>query len=595
MSHQSDRRVIRRGFGIIKMSVRLQPKSFVVGLVGAALYAAMTVAEAVVLGRVTDEVIVPAFARGSTTTGALVLAVSAILGVALLRATGVVFRRVGAFAMQYRLQAHFRKAVTEQYQRLSMEWHRKHPTGELLNNANSDVEGTFWIVAPLPLACGVLFMIAITFAVLIATDVVLTVIGALMIPLIVVLSHFYNQRANAIATRAQQSRAEVSGVAHESFDGALVIKTLGLEEEEGARFAEKSETLRDELIHLGSVRAVFDPLLEALPNVTVLAILLAGTWRISVGDLSTGELVQFAYLFTQLSFPVRAIGWILGDMPRAVVGWERVKRVLDATDHLAYGTQRLRGDGTSARVSLDGVGFGYEDGQVLKGIDVDVTPGRTIAVVGPTGSGKSTIANLLLRLADPHVGVVKLDDQDLRDLSEGVIPESAALVFQESFLFDDSVRGNITLGDDFSDEEIQTAARLAQADRFVSALPQGYDTIVGERGTTLSGGQRQRVALARALVKKPRLLVLDDATSSVDPAVEQDILRGLKEAELPFTVVVVAYRRATIALADEVVFLQHGAVAARGPHDQLVRTNRAYLRLISAYDPDGSARELSQT
>ncbi len=576
------------------MSIRLQPKPFAVGLLGAALYASMTVAEAVVLGRVTDEVIVPAFARGSTTTGTLVLAVSAILGVALLKGTGVIFRRAGAFAMQYRLQAHFRKEVTEQYQRLSMEWHRRHPTGELLSNANSDVEGTFWIIAPLPLACGVMFMVVISLGLLIATDPVLTAIGGFMIPVLVMLSHFYNQRANAVATRAQEYRAEVSGVAHESFDGALVIKTLGLESEETARFRDKSHRLRDELIHLGTIRAVFDPLLEALPNIAVLAVLLAGTARIGSGDLTTGELVQFSYLFTQLSFPVRAVGWILGDMPRAVVGWERVKRVLDASDRLPYGTSGLSGDGASAEVGVDGVVFGYEDGEVLKGVDVHVTPGRTIAVVGPTGSGKSTIANLLLRLADPHVGAVKLDDQDLRELKQGVIPSSAALVFQESFLFDDTVRGNITLGDDYTDEEVEAAAKLAQAHRFISALPQGYDTIVGERGTTLSGGQRQRVALARALVKRPRLLVMDDATSSVDPTVEQDILRGLKEAELPFTVVVIAYRRATIALADEVVFLQRGTIAARGPHHQLVAENDAYVKLISAYDPDGSAREPSQ-
>jgi ATP-binding cassette, subfamily B, bacterial len=576
------------------MSIGLQPKPFLVGVLGAALYAAMTVGEAVVLGRVTDAVVVPAFARGATTAGALVGAAAAILGVALLKATGVVCRRAGAFAMQYRLQAHFRKGVTEQYQRLSMEWHRRHPTGELLNNANSDVEGTFWVIAPLPLSCGVVFMVLITLALLVATDVVLTAIGGLMIPVIVLLSHFYSQKAEAIATRAQQTRAEVSGVAHESFDGALVVKTLGLESEETARFRAKSEELRDGLIRLGTVRAIFDPLLEALPNVTVLAILLAGAWRISSGHLTTGELVQFSYLFTQLSFPVRAIGWILGDMPRSVVGWERVKRVLDAADVLGYGTKDLSDAGPSAQVSLDGVKYAYEDVAVLDGVEVDVTPGRTIAVVGSTGSGKSTIATLLLRLADPHAGAVRLDGEDLRDLKQGVVPDSAALVFQESFLFDDTVRGNITLGEDFSDEAVERAARLARAHRFISALPQGYDTIVGERGTTLSGGQRQRVALARALVKKPRVLVLDDATSSVDPTVEQDILRGLKEAELPFTVIVIAYRRATIALADEVVFLHHGSIAARGPHEDLVASSQAYLRLISAYDPEES-KEMSGT
>jgi ATP-binding cassette subfamily B protein len=204
--------------------------------------------------------------------------------------------------------------------------------------------------------------------------------------------------------------------------------------------------------------------------------------------------------------------------------------------------------------------------------------------VGPTGSGKSTITNLLVRLADPHRGVIEIDEADLRALRRGVVPDNTAIVFQESFLFDDSVRGNITLGIDRPHDEIREAARLAQADEFISRLPQSYDSVVGERGTTLSGGQRQRVALARALVRRPRLLVMDDATSSVDPSVEQAILRGLQSAELPSTVVVVAYRRATVALADEVVFLNHGTIEARGTHEELSHSNDAYLRLITAYD-----------
>jgi ATP-binding cassette, subfamily B, bacterial len=583
-----NRRTIRRGLGILRMSIRLQPKAFSIGLAGAVLYAGMTVAEALVLGRVTDEVIVPSIRRGSISTAALVAAVAAIMGVALLKAIGIVGRRAGAFLMQYRLQAHFRRRVTEQYQRLSLEWHRKHSTGSLLSNANSDVESMFWLIAPLPLSCGVLFMVLITFVMLLTTDVWLTVVGVLLIPTISALSHFYNRRANELATRSQEMRAQVSGLAHESFDGALVVKTLGLEDEETKRFKERSEELRDELIGLGSVRAIFDPLLEALPNVAVIAILITGTFRINSGDLAIGELVTFAYLFTQLAFPIRAVGWVLGDMPRAVVGWDRVRNILTATDELSYGNASLNGGGRPAEVEVRTVSYGYEDGEVLKDIDFEASAGRTIAVVGPTGSGKSTITNLLVRLADPHRGVIEIDEADLRALRRGVVPENTAIVFQESFLFDDSVRGNITLGIERANDEIREAARLAQADEFISKLPQSYDSIVGERGTTLSGGQRQRVALARALVRRPRLLVMDDATSSVDPSVEQAILRGLQSAQLPSTVVVVAYRRATVALADEVVFLNHGTIEARGTHEELSRSNEAYLRLITAYDsPEG--------
>jgi ATP-binding cassette subfamily B protein len=566
------------------MSIRLRPRPFLAGLAGSALYAGMTVAEAFVLGSVTERVIVPAFRRGSIGGEDVAWAGAAIMGVAILKAIGIVGRRAGAYAMQYGLQADFRRRVTEQYQRLSMEWHRRHPTGELLSNANSDVESMLWLIAPLPLACGVLIMIVITFGALMATDLILTAIAALMIPAILAINNVYNRRANTYATRVQEMRADVSSVAHESFDGALVIKTLGLEEEETHRFSQRSQRLRDELVGLGSVRAVFDPILEALPNVAVLAVLIVGTLRIQAGALNVGELVGFAYLFTQLAFPVRAIGWILGDMPRAVVGWDRVRRVLEARQELAYGNASLNGKETPARATLAGVSYGYGDGEVLRGIDVDASSGRTIAIVGPTGAGKSTITNLLVRLADPTRGIVTLDEADLRALERGVVPNSAAIVFQESFLFDDSVEGNITLGENFTGDQVRRATNLAQAHGFISALHKGYETIVGERGTTLSGGQRQRVALARALVRRPRLLVMDDSTSSVDPTVEQAILRGLKNSGFPSTVIVVAYRRATIALADEVVFLNNGVIVGHGPHEELLKENKDYARLISAYD-----------
>jgi ABC-type multidrug transport system fused ATPase/permease subunit len=209
-----------------------------------------------------------------------------------------------------------------------------------------------------------------------------------------------------------------------------------------------------------------------------------------------------------------------------------------------------------------------------------------VAVVGPTGSGKSTLVSLLVRLVDPAAGAVRLDGVDLRDLARGALPEQAALVSQATFLFDDTVRGNVTLGADIPDERVREALRLAQADGFVDALPHGLDTRIGERGTTLSGGQRQRLALARALVRRPRLLILDDATSSVDPAVEEAILRGLRTADLGATVVVVAYRRATIALADEVVWMEHGEVLDRGTHEELVARTPAYGALVNAYDAE---------
>ncbi|HMA47872.1 MAG TPA: ABC transporter ATP-binding protein, partial [Frankiaceae bacterium] len=248
-----------------------------------------------------------------------------------------------------------------------------------------------------------------------------------------------------------------------------------------------------------------------------------------------------------------------------------------------HGAATLRGRGPAA-VALERVSYAYADAGVLAGVSFDVAPGRTVALVGPTGAGKSMLVGLLVRLVDPDGGEVRIDGTGLRALREGQVPAAAALVPQQTFLFDDTVRGNVTLGLDLPDGEVWAALRLAQADRFVRALPGGLDTRVGERGTTLSGGQRQRVALARALVRRPRLLVLDDATSSVDPHVEAAILAGLRDRALPSTVVVVAYRRATIALADEVVYVERGRVVARGSHDELSASVPGYARLVTAYE-----------
>lgn len=564
-------------------AIRVEPRAFAISLSGAVLYAVMTVASASVFGAITDRVIVPAFRDHRTTTGTLLTAAAVLVGVSVLKAIGIVTRRFGAWIMQMRLHARYRRAVTQQYQRLPMAWHQQHSTGSLLSNATSDVDAAFWPIAPLPLSCGVLVMLIITATLLIATDWALAGVGFLVGPAIALLNRSYNRRIQEPATAIQERRSDVSGVAHESFDGALVVKTLGREGAETTRFEENSQRLRDELVRYGRLRAIFDPLMEAVPNIGVLLVLVVGVWRIRSGVLTEGEVVQFAYLFTLLAFPIRAIGWVLSDMPRSVVGWERVQRVLQ-TEVSAQpdGSLQTTESGPAATDLID-VAFSYDRAAVLRGVSFRADPGKTIAIVGPTGSGKSTIASLLVRLADPEEGAVRLDGQDLRTLTRGSVSRSAAIVFQSSFLFDDTVRENITLGDDFTDEEVWAAVELAQASGFVRDLAQRLDTVVGERGTSLSGGQRQRLALARALIRRPRLLILDDATSSVDTAVEEAILLGLKRADLPSTIVVVAYRQATIALADQIVFIEQGEVAATGSHEELLERVPAYERLVTAY------------
>jgi ATP-binding cassette subfamily B protein len=548
-------------------------------------YGGMTVASAWVIGSITRRVLLPAFATGATTTKALVLAAAAILGVAVVKIVGILGRRLFAGIMGYRLQADYRRRVTGQYLRLPLSWHQKHPTGQLLSNANSDVESAWFFVSPLPFACGALVMIAITVVVLFLTDPLLAVVGLVVFPLVFLVNFLYSQVMSPRMQRAQQLRAEVSEIAHESFDAALVVKTLGQEAAETERFAARATELRDGLVAVGRVRGLFDPLMEALPSLGTLAVLLIGAQRVAAGTTDAGDLVSIAYLFTLLALPIRAIGWVLADLPRALAGFDRVTPVLDATGETPYGPDAAPAGNGGARLGVSDVDFVFDGSSrpTLSGVTFDVAAGSTVAVVGPTGSGKSTLAGLLVRLVDPAGGAVLLDGIDLRRLREGELSGQAAFVAQGTFLFDDTVRGNVTLGAPCSDDDVWAALRVAAADEFVRALPDGLDTRVGERGATLSGGQRQRLALARAVVRRPRLLVLDDATSAVDPAVEARILDALRTSEQPTTVVVVAYRQATISLADEVVWLEQGRALARGSHEELLAEVPGYAALVRAY------------
>ncbi|MFI6510730.1 ABC transporter ATP-binding protein [Streptosporangium sp. NPDC050855] len=583
---------MRRGLGVLGVAVRAEKSIFTAAVLSSALYGVMTVAAAWALGWATDHVVLPAFRQGDITTGTLVAGTLLILGVSLLKALGVAGRRYFAGVMQYRMQARSRRDVTRQYLRLPLAWHHRHPTGQLLSNASSDVEAAWAPLAPLPMAVGVVVMLVTAAVALVITDPVLALVGFLVFPAIAVLNLVYQRRLNPLATRAQQLRAEVSEIAHESFDGALVVKTLGREDEETARFTAKAHELRDANIAVGRVRGLFDPVLEALPTLGVLAVLMIGAMRLESGAIGSGVLVQVAYLFTLLAFPIRALGWVLAELPRSVVGYERIRAVLDASGSMEHGTAGLPGT-DPARLEVRELAYAYGDGDfpVLHEVSLEVEPGRTVALVGPTGSGKSTLAQTFVRLVDPASGAVLVDGTDLREVARGGVSGAVALVPQQTFLFDDTVRGNVALGLPVADEEIWAALRLAQADGFVSALPSGLDTMVGERGTTLSGGQRQRIALARALVRRPRLLILDDATSSVDPQVEARILFGLRDAAQVSTVVVIAYRMATIALADEVVYLDHGRVTDRGSHEELLARCEGYRNLVTAYERQGAERE----
>jgi len=576
---------LRRGFRVLVRFIRMEPRTFALAVTGAAVYATTAVIGTFVLGRLTDEVLEPAFGSG-VSDGTVWLWVGLVVGVALLRSAGVVTRRYFGATTWRRVEATLRRRIADRYLAVPLAFHRERPGGELLAHADADVEAATEVINPLPFSTGLVVLILFSVVALFLIDPVLAVVGLVLFPAMALLNRYYTRRVEAPAAAVQHGVGEVSAIAHESFDGALVVKTLGLERAEAERLAAAAEQLRVERVEVGRLRALFEPMLDAMPNLGIVAILAIGSWRISEGGVTTGELVTAMALFTLLAFPMRVVGFLLEELPRSIVSMDRIDGVLDAEPAADPAAVSPPHRGGPVRVDVTDVDFAYPGSEpVLRGCSFSLVPGEIVALVGPTGCGKSTLCELVVGLMHPSVGTVSLDGTDLRMLDQATRRELVALVFQESFLFADSVAENVLLGTDSTTARLEHALSVAQADRFVAALPNGAATVLGERGITLSGGQRQRIALARALAREPHLLLLDDATSAVDPTVEARILSRLRN-ELRTTTLVVAHRVSTIRLADRVLHMDDGRIVRSGTHDELLETDAAYAAMVRAYERD---------
>ena len=585
------RTVVTDGARLIARLVRAMPVRFLLALLGALLFTAAIIASALVVGDATDDLIVPVLGEGEAIDGRLAPVVWLLLGVAVWKAAGIVLRRGSATALQATAQTELRRRVIRTLFATSLRSYDRLGVGDLLSTADVDTRQVTFVLAPLPFATGVLGLLFAAIGVITATDPVLGSTVLVLLVSVVAIDLWGSWLTFEGMEEAQRRRGRVAAVAHESFDGALTVTSLGRQDAETARFQATAEQLRDQLIAVGRVWTGYRAVTEGLPAVGALVVLVLGTLRVGAGLLTPGELVRVAYLLSLLVVPVRMLGYLFWDTASSLAAWRRVAAVLERDDEVAYGDRRPSASAGPAQVGASGVRFGYEpDTPVLEALELEITPGSTVAVVGPTGSGKSSLAILLARLWDPDEGRITLDGTDLRALAPGVLPTEVAYVAQDTFLFDDSVLGNVALGVEVDPGAVDDALRLANAEVFVQALPQGLDTPLGERGASLSGGQRQRLALARALVRRPRLLVLDDATSAVDPSVEARILTGLRRAARPSTVVVVASRRATILLADRVLFVDEGRVRASGTHAELLATVPGYADLLEAYERDAADR-----
>ena len=520
---------------------------------------------------------------------ALNLLCLAVVGAGLLRLSFSVARRIISGRVSLAVEYDLRNALYGHLQSLELGFFDRQQTGQLMSRATVDLQsirfflgyGLVWIAQS-----GLTILFAAT--AMFAKDASLAALALAPVPFVVVVAWRYGRRSRPALQEVQQRIAELTAEAEENISGVRVVKAFAAEPRQLERFRYAVHRVFDQAMFSNRLGAFYQPFIGFLPNLGLAAILVLGGRRVISGDLTAGDFAAFYTYLLMLISPMRSLGVSLSFAQRATASGRRLFELIDREPRLQSAPDAQPMPEGNGRVELRGVSFAYEDGPpILDHIDLEVNGGTTVALVGGTGSGKSTLVALIGRQYDVTAGSVLLDGVDVREIETGSLRHAIGVVTDDPFLFSATVHDNIAYGrPEATREEVERAAERAQAAGFIADLPAGYDTVVGERGLTLSGGQRQRIAIARALVTDPRILVLDDATSSVDASTEQAIKLALREAMKGRTTFVIAHRLSTIALADDIVVLEEGRVAARGSHEELLRASELYAEIAAKGLPD---------
>jgi len=501
-----------------------------------------------------------------------------------------VARRLVAGRVSLGVERDLRNRLYGHLQRLELSFFDRQQTGQLMSRATVDLQSVRFF-----LGYGLIFIGQSALSILLAAVAMfalqpgLAAMSLAPVPFVVLIAQRYGRRSRPALQEAQQRIAELTAEAEENISGVRVVKAFAREDRQLERFEHSVGRVFSQQMYATRIQARYTPLISFLPNLGLAVILLVGGRDVISGTLSIGDFTAFyAYLLMLIS-PMRTLGYMLSAAQRATASGARIFQVLDRAPRMTVPEGAPALPAGNGQVSFNRVELRFEGNPqpALRNVDLDIDAGETVALVGAMGSGKTALVSLLPRLYDVTAGSVQIDGADVREVDPASLRTQIAIVTDDPFLFSATVHENIAYGrPDATREEVEQAARLAQADSFISALPKGYDTLIGERGLTLSGGQRQRIAIARAIVADPRILILDDATSSVDASTEQEIKQALRTVMAGRTTFIVAHRLSTIALADEIVVLEDGIVAARGTHDELLERSPLYREIVEKGMPD---------
>ena len=566
----------KRAGRFYRQEIKNNYRNFLVAIITALMWSGLVVVQPYLIKRIIDDSIIP------NRPALMVTFLSFLLLAGYIKALSIGVRRYFGMQVSYNVEADIRNNIFGHMQKLDFSFHDRVPTGELMARGTGDASQVRMAFAIAPLATANIVLLFVLSATLLNISLLLGGLILFSIPLILSMASKFAAKAISISTKVQESQAAMTTEVEELLGGIRVVKAFGKEDSASDKVDKATDGIFNTSMELLKLRSTFVPLFELIPMAVSMLVLLVGGYITINGLISLGDFVAFTQYIILLVWPLRITAWFLSEIPRSVAASNRILDLLEEKPNIIESNklENLPSNG-KGEITYEGVKFRYGQDTVFEDITFTIQPGKTVAIVGATGSGKSTLAYLLPRLYEPSSGSIKIDGVDIRNIELEELRKNISIAFEESFLFSNTAEENITIGSDVLDEEsIKRASSIAQADDFISELPEGYETKVGERGYGLSGGQRQRVALARAIIRKPRILILDDAMSAVDASTEEEIRQQLKTVMDASTTLIITNRVPTIEMCDEIIFIEDGRVKAQGSHENLKRDVKSYRNLL---------------